>query len=201
MLQILLSIPPDRATLDYAENLVDLHHNPPKPNPGLTWQDILAEEPFEGEHWRGAYGMPPGSIAGHAVEDLSDSNSSPLSPMSDLDDRDDAVSSAGSSAASTGLTDLDELPSQFRTGRYTDDEVLHQSLRLREDLEDLHKRQYWKSDWRTDADVHVGFDLGNPSTLGPALSRQLHQNNLFSISRDDEVSHGSFRRGAKLTSN
>lgn len=193
MPQILLSIPPNETTLDYAENLVHLHYNPPKPNAGLTWQDILAEEPFEGEHWQGAYGMPPGSIAGQGIEALSDSNSSPLSPISDLDDREDAGTSSDSSAASTGLTELDELPSHFITGHYTTGQVQQQSLRLREDLEDLHKCQYWKSGWQTDGDVNVGFDLGSPSTLGPALSRRLHHSNVFSISREDEVSLGSLR--------
>ncbi len=56
--QLALTAQPTEDTLQYAAKLVETIRNPPLPDPGLTWKDILAEEPFEGQHWEGAYGLP-----------------------------------------------------------------------------------------------------------------------------------------------
>ena len=41
---------------------MDRLRNPGKVKAGLTWADILAEEPFEGQHWEGVYGLPPSAV-------------------------------------------------------------------------------------------------------------------------------------------
>lgn len=38
-------------------------------------------------------------------------------------------------------------------------------------LEELKAKQYWREEWRTEANTESTFDLGDPSTLGPSLSQ------------------------------
>ena len=66
---------------------MDRVRNPGKVKSGLTWADILAEEPFEGQHWEGAYGLPRGAVRTDGEPTDLDSDSSPsLSPLEDEDE-------------------------------------------------------------------------------------------------------------------
>ena len=38
-------------------------------------------------------------------------------------------------------------------------------------FEELKEKQYWRDEWQTEANTESAFDLGDPSTLGPSLSR------------------------------
>ncbi|KAF8592572.1 hypothetical protein K439DRAFT_1610352 [Ramaria rubella] len=44
----------------------------------FTWENILKEEPFEGQHWQGAYGLPGGSVVQDWTGETSDSDGSSL---------------------------------------------------------------------------------------------------------------------------
>ncbi|KAL5508181.1 hypothetical protein ACEPAH_5800 [Sanghuangporus vaninii] len=163
----LLASPPSHSTLEFAEELLDRTKNPSGPS-GLTWADILKEEPFEGQHWQGVVGLPPGSVVGQ--EDPVESyNSSPtLSSISDseLDERGGLFSFH----EPEDVTDVSEQvlspPSSVGTSdRVLAEERVVEFFRLRLELEALQRRQYWKRTWKSDVDMNCVFDLGDPSTL------------------------------------
>ncbi|KAI5123393.1 hypothetical protein M0805_006101 [Coniferiporia weirii] len=172
-LLICLSSPPSLSTLAYADSVVEKAHNPLLASLNLTWADILKEEPFSGQHWQGAVGLPPGSIVEQWECESSDSNS--LSPVSDSNA--DALSEVFSIFDTSSLTDLSERattppPPRVRTGQYSSqEERLAESLKLRDDLEALQVQQHWRTTWRTDAEVGRDFSLSEPATLGPVFLR------------------------------
>lgn len=170
-LQLVLSQPPTDVTVEKAKSFLDAVDNPPPPPPGLTWADILAEEPFEGEHWEGILAPSAGRVRSGSgkdkeVQDEWDSTPS-LSPLNSddlaLDDDDDSFSSA----------DYDDIPS-FASEQPA--ETLGppspaplkppSSFEHRKQFEELQGRQYWRDDWHTDAPLRSKFDIGDPSTLG-----------------------------------
>ncbi|KAF9006720.1 Spc98 family-domain-containing protein [Cyathus striatus] len=137
-LQFLLTISsaPSNGTLAFATDYLDRLKNPPQPPRALTWEDILAEEPFEGEHWQGRRQERLGQHPS-----LSPLNSDDLA----LDD-DDTISSIGDSQLTSQLEAT--LPSSENvaekiTPAYT--------YAYRKELESLHSKQYWRKDWQTDA--------------------------------------------------
>ena len=136
--------------------------NPPPAPRALTWADILAEEPFEGEHWEGVYGMPPGSVRGisqYTTEDWDTTPSlSPLESYSELDG-DDAVSSEQQSTMS------EKLEPEVRSSE-SDKTVPPYTIAHRQSFENMKMRQYWREDWRSDVDARKAFDLRDTSTLG-----------------------------------
>lgn len=147
------------STLKHADAYIEAIKHPSEPLPSLTWNDILAEEPFEGQHWEGVYGLPPGSTV-EGWEQGTDGSTPSLSPWEDDDD---------------DLDDNDSCP-------YTDDPPLsplhgdrassrekpkmHISYQHHKVVEELQARQYWREEWRTDVDLSRPFNLGDPSTLG-----------------------------------
>jgi gamma-tubulin complex component 5 len=162
--QILLSRPPIPSTHTCASLYLSNLSNP-HTIPTLTWKDILAEEPFEGQHWEGAYGLPLGST----VEDweVRSGGSTPsLSPVDDDDDNDDTDSDDLLSSEPLDLSKGEASPacpmktvgSRNRTNDYR--------YQHRADVEILQSRQYWRPEWHTDAVVTRAFDLGDASTLG-----------------------------------
>ncbi|GBE79798.1 predicted protein [Sparassis crispa] len=166
-LLILLSLPPSQDTLTFADHYVDRIINPSKAAPTLTWKDILAEEPFEGQHWEGVYGLPPGSTVENW--DAHSGGSTPsLSPFDDSD-LDDSLSSSdilqSAEAPASLLVDAVNEPSYHPGVTYSH----------RNDVEELVAGQYWKTDWRTDASVERPFNICDASTLGPAVHRALGQ--------------------------
>jgi hypothetical protein len=132
--------------------LDELRH-PPPPAGTLSWADIFAAEPLTGQHWAGAYGLPPGARAdADADDDDSSDASSVLERELELDltppDSDfDTASSA------------DEAPPPDVTAR------VHEAYAHRKAVEALERRQYWRADARS-AQAARAFDLGDPSTLG-----------------------------------
>ena len=126
----------------------------------MTWNDILSEEPFEGQHWEGVYGLPPGStVEGWEVH--SGGSSPSLSPLDDSDDLDDSLSILDSEESSR-VTDF-SMPMIQRTAPVPDYEGAYGH---RGELEDLQAKQYWRSDWRMDICLTRPFDIGDASTLG-----------------------------------
>ncbi|TDL29376.1 hypothetical protein BD410DRAFT_736245 [Rickenella mellea] len=164
-LLVMLSSPTDRMNLTYAEELLKPLRGPPKLPNQLTWREILAEEPFEGEHWRGAYGLPPGSTI-QTWDDDSEDSSPPLSPIGDLGDFEDTMSSTGpSEPPDSGDFDILVTHQSIWTQQRA------YSLLHREELEALASRQYWREDWTSVAKRNRHFDIADPSTLGPSLDR------------------------------
>ena len=43
------------------------------------------------------------------------------------------------------------------------------SYRHKQDVEELQSRQYWKPEWRTDANIGNVFNIGDASSLGQRL--------------------------------
>ncbi|KAF8961085.1 hypothetical protein BDZ97DRAFT_1921610 [Flammula alnicola] len=159
-LQLLLALSesPSDGTVEMAKTYLETVTNPPPPPPTLTWADILAEEPFEGEHWEGD----------RAERDEWDSTPS-LSPLNSddliLDDEDDSLSSAGYEEPASPISERAATPPEPANLPYT--------YKHRKQFEELRAKQYWRDDWHTDASLVSRFDIGDPSTLGPNLSRIL----------------------------
>jgi gamma-tubulin complex component 5 len=174
---MMLSMPPTQATLSFAEMYLNNLRNPPEPPPVLTWKDILDEEPYEGQHWQGVYGLPPGSTVENW--EIHSSESSPsLSPLDDLDDLDDSHSSLASPESSDDIQ-ATVAPDQSLSFPTRDPQVYH----YRREFEELQARQYWKADWRMDAMVSRPFDIGDASTLGGHQYDTMILSEIFNIFR------------------
>jgi gamma-tubulin complex component 5 len=164
----LLSLPATSLTLQFAETYLENINNPPMPPRPLTWQGILAEEPFEGQHWEGVYGLPPGSTVEN-WESRSNDSSLSLSPWDDVseDQGEDSLSYAGSSRSVSDEDDDASVESDNKLkGQFAATKVVAQPYSHRDALEELKSRQYWRPEWRINADLSRPFSLGDPSTLG-----------------------------------
>jgi hypothetical protein len=135
--------------------LDELRH-PPPPAGTLSWADIFAAEPLTGQHWAGAYGLPPGARAdADADDDSSDASSGAFALERDLE------------------LDLTPPDSDFDTASSADEAAplpdvtarVHEAYAHRKAVEALERRQYWRADVKS-AQAARAFDLGDPSTLG-----------------------------------
>lgn len=127
----------------------------------MTWKDILAEEPFEGEHWEGVYGLPPGSTV-EGWETHSIESTPPLSPLGS-----DEFQDLERSLSSLESPFRPEPPSPVALDASTVNlPILHDPYSHRRDVEELQDRQYFRAGWRTDASLTAPFDLGDAATLG-----------------------------------
>ncbi|KZT29375.1 hypothetical protein NEOLEDRAFT_1056725 [Neolentinus lepideus HHB14362 ss-1] len=176
-LLLLLANPPAPSTLAYASALLDRLRNPAAQAQGLTWAQILAEEPFEGEHWKGAYGLPAHAVVGGSDEDeRADSDSSAAwSESSEEDERGEGDESEEEQRGGEGV------------GVNLDGEVeVEVAIPLRYDhrdrIEELKARQYWRPEWRPDLDLSRGFDIGDASTLGATAVRSASTRSFLSSS-------------------
>lgn len=141
--------------------------NPPKPTPELTWKDILAEEPFEGQHWQGAYGLPPGSTVEEWGSESGGSTPS-LSALDDLNDVDESVSSLGSGDRLASPPSSPPAPSnEHVTGPPPS---LEPSYGHRDIVEALQARQYWREDWKLDVSPERPLNVEDVSTFGTSTS-------------------------------
>ncbi|KIK29014.1 hypothetical protein PISMIDRAFT_515083 [Pisolithus microcarpus 441] len=157
---------PSRSTLAFADTYDDRDSS--KKQPPLTWKDILAEEPFEGQHWEGVYGLPAGSTV-EGWENRNSDSDSVLSPWDDLDslgsddgDKDEWNQPSEDLSSQSGHT-LD-------TSQRTPPDHAPKHLTV---VEELKAQQYWRDEWHIGIDVNRPFDLGDPSTLGPTMVRVL----------------------------
>ncbi|KAI1796107.1 Spc98 family-domain-containing protein [Ganoderma leucocontextum] len=179
-LLVFLSNAPTSITLATAKAIIDKIDNSQPEKTKLTWNDILAEEPLEGQHWEGVYGLPPGST----VENWgsrSDGSAPSLSPW-------DSESDVDESRSASRLSHIPETPPTPPADEHglevpRLDPPLHpmNAYRHRQDVEELHSRQYWRSDWRSDASVSRQFDLGDASSLAPSFHRVLGSRAVLSI--------------------
>jgi len=122
----------------------------------------LAEEPFEGQHWEGVYGLPSGSTV-EGWEETSDGSTPSLSPWDeDEDDWDDNDSFPYTDDPCSSPVPVDQVSSHEQP-------KLNLPYHHRRVVEELQARQYWRDEWRTDADLSRPFNLGDASTLGSLL--------------------------------
>ncbi|KAF8655331.1 hypothetical protein AX16_003104 [Volvariella volvacea WC 439] len=177
-----LSQPPSEETLEHAQDYLDRLENPQQGDKLLTWADILADDPFEGEHWQGIH--PPGSArkpeGENSEEDLrSDDSSSSLSTLeSELEDSYTTSDDYDAEPRSRPSSILPPSESPDATSR----SQAPYNYAHRQAFEELQKRQYWKESWRSDVDVTKPFSFGDASTLGPSLQRaSLHKDLAFVV--------------------
>ncbi|KAG9317863.1 Spc98 family-domain-containing protein [Chiua virens] len=163
----LLASAPCRATHTFAEAYKDAR--PPEPPAPITWKEILAEEPFEGQHWEGVYGLPVGSTV-EGWETRSGGSTPSLSPW----DEDDSLDSDGIPSSFEDLPAPVTGPPREQNTRYR---IRHQE----NPLEQLKANQYWRDDWKIDVDVSRPFDISDPSTLGPAMLRVLGERTTLAL--------------------
>ena len=111
------------------------------------------------------YGLPAGSTRNNNDdwEGTRSGDSTPsLSPLNsdDLDlDADDSFSTLSSVDDSCPSPKYPTCPPKPKTKS-------PQTYAHRKEFEDLQAKQYWRSEWRSDADAGKGFDIGDASTLG-----------------------------------
>lgn len=139
--------------------------NPKKPVGPLTWTEILADDPFEGEHW-----------------DIQSFGSTPsLSPFSSEDEQEGEENNGPSSTINT--SDAEDMPV---APAKVENVHKNRTFKHRDDIEALKERQYWREDY---VDVTGAlsrtrqFDLGDVSTMGPGFQRALGDRGL-----DNDVS-------------
>ncbi|KAI5993575.1 Spc98 family-domain-containing protein [Pisolithus albus] len=165
-LLLLLSAMPSRSTLAFADTYDDRDSS--KKEPPLTWKDILAEEPFEGQHWEGVYGLPAGST----VEGWESRDTDSDSVLSPWDDSDSLGSDDGDkdewNQPSEDLSSQSVHPPDTSQRTPPDHAPKHLTV-----VEELKAQQYWRDEWRIGIDLDRPFDLGDPSTLGPTTVRVL----------------------------
>jgi len=121
--------------------------------------------------------LPPGStVEGWEVQ--SGGSSPSLSPWDD--DVDDFSCDQGSDSLSLAgsLTSMqleeNESPLRIEGGRgddYASLKDVSEFYKHRQAFEDLQARQYWRPEWRIQADLDRPFSLGDHSTLAPSLNR------------------------------
>ncbi|KAF5388371.1 hypothetical protein D9615_000745 [Tricholomella constricta] len=201
-LLIKLSKPPTPLTQHHASSILHASTHPPSPPPTLTWASIVAEEPFEGDHWEGVYGLPPGFVRRDDRQpegyydrekeserlDWDSRWSTPsLSPLNSDDLELDEDQEDEERERERALAELNESESQSREdeGVMADDALVYgerapgrvppHTYAHRKEFEALQAKQYWREDWRGDVDPSQRrpFDMGDASTLGPTLRRML----------------------------
>ena len=160
--QTFLSSPPNRTTLEIAEAVTDKIDHPQEKKAVLTWNGILAEEPFEGQHWEGVHGLPPGSTV-ERWETRSSGSTPSLSPWDSESDLDESRPSSEIPSIRTPPPSERAVP-QLATPETPLDPI--NAYRHRQDVEELQSRQYWRQDWHSDAAIGNTFDIGDASSLG-----------------------------------
>ncbi|KAF7338002.1 hypothetical protein MVEN_02024100 [Mycena venus] len=143
------------ATLAFADAYLERIKNPPPPPAGLTWADIFGDDPLEAE-----------SSGSSSSASLSPLNSDDL----ELDDEDE------DSFSSVDPEDVAPLETPMIAARNEPSRPPH-TYAHRKEFEQLQARQYWREDyvWRGDKGKARAFDIGDASTLGPALQKVLAQ--------------------------
>ncbi|KAG8968958.1 hypothetical protein FRC03_005503, partial [Tulasnella sp. 419] len=155
-----LASPPSKDTLEAAGDILHNLHNPPESEKPLTWEDILAEEPLEGDHWEG-----------YLV--LDETVKPPLYRRRSLDSEiwsEDAPQTHSDASLSELSHGRSPSPESYGEQKAT---ALQGQESSGEVLDELLSRQYWTDHWQPHANADKRFDLREPSTLGPAVHQIL----------------------------
>ena len=159
--------------MEHAENYLESSRAPHRDPVSISWKDILDEEPFEGQHWEGVYGLPSGSTV-EGWESKSLDSTPPYSPLplEDLGDLTASLSSIDSPLAIEAELSLNsdvDFPSMANISSFG-----HRQL-----IEDLQRRQYWRTEWQTDASLTPSFAIENASSLGKLFYPRVRSNLLI----------------------
>ena len=162
LIKVLLSVPPTLSTVERAENYLESSRAPRTDPVSIRWKNILDEEPFEGQHWEGVYGLPPGStVEGWETKSLDSTPPySPL-PLGDFGDLTPSLSLVDSLSELAAEDELSLSPDVNSASMANMSSFGHRQL-----IEDLQRRQYWRTDWQTDASLTPSFAIKNVSSLG-----------------------------------
>ncbi|KAG6900427.1 hypothetical protein C0993_010815 [Termitomyces sp. T159_Od127] len=189
---IRLSNPPTTLTEHHASSILYKRAHPSRTPAAITWESIVAEEPFEGEHWEGVYGVPSGWVRRDETQpngfydrekesqrlDWDSRWSTPsLSPLNsddlelDVDQEEEkralalSESSDSSEPESAGGGDSRLVDVYGETAPRS---LPPQTYAHRKELEALQAKQYWREGWKGDVDPlqRRAFDIGDASTLG-----------------------------------
>ncbi|GJJ07361.1 hypothetical protein Clacol_001563 [Clathrus columnatus] len=159
-----LSSSPDKPTLAYAL-YISQRTDPEQSKVESTWLKILNEEPFEGQHWEGAYGLPSGSIVKTWDSENSETDLS-------FEESDDCKYQADTSSGS------DDDPNEIKS-RPIPDSLAHKipslsnkALENRFTVQKISSLQYWNG-MRPQSSQDPQFNLNRPWTLGPISDRIL----------------------------
>ena len=154
--QLELSCPPAPSTLAHAEILLTKEGSAFEEPPELTWQRIMDEEPFEGEHW----------------EEIGTSNRSRIyTPPYGSESESDDIRSARSENSTLSILSY-RSSSDHRNTATPPTPPINEALQNRMMVEDLQRKQYWRADWRGDLDVDAPLRLADPASFGPTISRK-----------------------------
>ncbi|KAK0242180.1 hypothetical protein EDD85DRAFT_946326 [Armillaria nabsnona] len=135
---------------------------------------ILEEEPFEGEHWEGVYGLPPESVKNWHEPDSQSDVSSVLSLDSEDLDLDDSSESLPTPPRSPSPSPPIDKPTHD----------VRVSISHHKGVEELQSRQYWRNEWKMPIEgTSTKLDIGDASTLGPTL-QDLH---VFFCAHNDDM--------------
>ncbi|KAF8314738.1 hypothetical protein DL93DRAFT_2167155 [Clavulina sp. PMI_390] len=156
-------------TREFAVDYLDRSKNPQRESDALTWAAILRDEPLEGEHWKGAYGLPPGATKeGWEAENFFESDSD-ASDLSDFDLRHLNIQGTRKNTVITPvLSETESLTSAEDEMHVSGQDVM--STIVSEEMEAL---QYWKQAGLLPREFDgstPGFDLGDPSTLAATIA-------------------------------
>ncbi|KAI0005111.1 Spc98 family-domain-containing protein [Russula compacta] len=140
-------VPPTLSAVEHAEDYLESNRAPRVDHVSISWKNILDEEPFEGQHWEGVYGLPPGSTV-EGWETRSPDSTPPYSPLP-LDDLRDV---------SPSLSPIESLPTvevkpSLGQGADSAHMATMSTFGHRQLIEDLQRRQYWRTEWQTDASL------------------------------------------------
>lgn len=170
MFLILLSVPPTTSAVEHADNYLESSRAPRTDPASISWKAILDEEPFEGQHWEGVYGLQPGSTV-EGWETRSLDSTPPYSPLP----------LGNPSDLSPSLSSTDSLPSIEENSFQNQDDSARMatmsSFGHRQLIEDLQRRQYWRTEYQTDAASTSSFTVKNASSLGPSVDLILAKRN------------------------
>lgn len=162
-----MSEPSTKSTRGYAADWLENQRHPNgRPQDALTWDKIFQDEPLEGQHWEGAYGLPAGSTReGWETRNAYDSDSD-LSDFSDFElrfetqkgrKRDNTSPEPPLGGSDTSIGEQD----------YPNEHSLNATIAV----EDFQALQYWISSSIAPRinDRLLKFDLGDPSSLGTLI--------------------------------
>ncbi|KAF8528848.1 Spc98 family-domain-containing protein [Hysterangium stoloniferum] len=182
---LFLSAAPAVITHSRAEDIASGRLDREPPEKTLSWEDILQDEPFEGQHWQGAYGLAPGNVLQDWVTETSASED--LSSLISAEYEEPTTSSESSDSYNVWGNMKPALSIHDFVGQKT------ASMESRKVVEALRGRQYWTSDRYPVPFGPSHFDIGKPSTLGRHSiklvdARPCHIKHLASLSTEGMLS-------------
>ncbi|CCA70717.1 hypothetical protein PIIN_04651 [Serendipita indica DSM 11827] len=153
-----LSNPPMPSTLIHADIVLSSEREMSTRKGGLTWASIMEEEPFEGEHWEGIFPAKGNQTRGDDTDSLSSIGSAFNSEPegSQLDQTEDSETSLSTQEVTSDVHLTIPVQREYFRGS---------SLRSREIVEGLRRKQNWREESTAELPWNRPFNLADPSTF------------------------------------